>query len=237
MDIRNRVIYESNEYFERNKHLYDKEGEASPGTCIAGAFLKKIKDECPESISNVLEIGCNYGYNLKYLSSILNYQIRIEGGGGINAYGIDTSDKAIDFGRKKWNDDSDNIHLLQACSNDLPFCDNQFDVVMIGFCLYITPREWISSSLLEIHRVLKNGGFLIITDFDTPVWYKRINKHNEEMSVYKEDYSKRFMDFGYTLIEKHTYSHDSDFFPRDVQERVSTQILYKESPDDLYFLA
>ena len=75
---------------------------------------------------------------------------------------------------------------------------------------------------------------MVITDFDTPIRFQRENSHNESMPVFKEDYSRRFVDFGYSLIDKKTYSHESTVFPKDVQERISTQILYKEKVNDIY---
>ncbi len=103
--------------------------------------------------------------------------------------------------------------------------------------MYVTLREIITDTVLKVNRVLKEGGFLILTDFDTPVFYKRVNKHNEGMPVYKEDYAKRFLSMGFSIAEKVSYSHGGDCFNPDIQERVSTQFLYKEIAESLYLNA
>ena len=54
------------------------------------------------------------------------------------------------------------------------------------------------------------------------------------MPVYKEDYAKRFFPLGYTIAEKVSYSHGGDCFNPDIQERLSTQFLYKEKAGNLY---
>ena len=190
---------------------------------IAASFLKKNMTDHPGYISNCLEIGCNYGYNLDYLSKEL----------GIKCYGIERSDKAVQFGRERWKM-GERISLECGVSSHLPYEDNSFDVVMIGFFLYITPREILSRSIFEADRVLKTGGFLVLTDFDTPVSYRRVNRHNSEMFVYKEDYGLRFQSMGYSLAEKHSYSHGGDGFHLDVQERLSIQIFYKEPISNHY---
>ncbi len=204
--------------------------KATKGTRFVADFIEGFLKVYPKSIKNIMEIGCCYGYNLNYLID------RFGEKEDIHAYGVDSSDKAIEYGRVKWNNCS-NIHLSCSCSNSLPFGEDEFDIVMVGFCLYVTPREWIQDSVTEINRVLKRGGFLVITDFDTPLWYKRVNRHNDKMPVFKENYAKRFIDIGYTLVEKVSYSHEHNTFARDIQERVSTQVLYKELEEDLYIKA
>lgn len=39
---------------------------------------------------------------------------------------------------------------------------------------------------------------------------------------------------GYTLVEKKTYTHENDGFTPDIQERVSTQFIYKEHARGLW---
>ena len=132
--------------------MFSEDNQASAGTVYAGDFFEGIIREYPGSICSICEIGCNYGYNLNYLYKRL-YNIT----NTIEVFGIDPSDKAIEHGKNKWRTNG-HIHLDKACSNELPFSDNQFDVVIVGFCLYITPREWIDESISEINRVLRRGG-------------------------------------------------------------------------------
>lgn len=224
MNIEEMVIEESNNYFERNKSAIKDTGEASVSTHLTCDFIEKYLTSYPGCIRKILEVGCNYGYNLNYLSKRL----------GIECWGIEPSDKAICFGMNRWKQANPLVHLAQGISNKLPNDNQEFDIVMIGFLMYVTPREIITDTVLEVNRVLKEGGFLILTDFDTPISCKRKNKHNISMPVYKEDYARRFFPFGYTLAEKVSYSHDGGCFNPDIQERISTQFLYKEVVENLY---
>lgn len=83
-------------------------------------------------------------------------------------------------------------------------------------------------------KELKQGGLCIIIDFDTPVPYIRENIHNKMVPTYKTDYAGHLIPYGYSLIEKKTYSHLSVAFVEEIQERVSTQIFYKENVIDFY---
>ena len=62
---------------------------------------------------------------------------------------------------------NNNIEFVTAYAEKLPFKDNSFDNVSIGFGFRnFTDRP---KALIEINRVLKNKGKLIIIDFSTPV--------------------------------------------------------------------
>ena len=223
MDIQNIVIEEANRWFERNREAVERI-EFSTNAQLAGDFIEKYIRNFPHSIERILEIGCSYGYNLNYLQERF----------GVKCDGVEPSDKAVAYGSLKWGKPNPDFRLRQGLSDRLPYDDGQFDVVLLGFSFYITPRSMIAGSVYEADRVLKEGGFLILTDFDTPLRCKRVNIHNEALPVFKEDYAQRFLSMGYTLAEKISYSHERNCFHPDIQERVSTQILYKEYTEHLY---
>lgn len=226
MNIKEIIIGESNSYFERNVTTRALNDEPSQNARLVSRFISGLKDSDIGSNINrwkVCEIGCCYGYNLNFLSKEHGFEL----------FGCDPSNEAIDFGINRWPATS-KINLIQGISNRLPYEDNQFDMVIAGFLLYVTPREIIPETICEMNRVLKEGGFLVLTDFDTQIPYIRVNKHNESMPVFKEDYANRFLTMGYYLAEKYSYSHAGTCFNPDIQERVSTQILYKEKESTLY---
>ena len=62
---------------------------------------------------------------------------------------------------------NNNIEFVAAYAEKLPFKDNSFDNVSIGFGFRnFTDRP---KALIEMNRVLRNKGKLIIIDFSTPV--------------------------------------------------------------------
>lgn len=109
----------------------------------------------PES---VLEIGCSTGWRLKKLHD--KY--------GCKVAGIDPSKEAIEIAAKA------GITAKIGTADKLPFDDDAFDVVIFGFCLcFIMPEDW-PALVAESHRVLRNGGAIIINDFVGMRFYKRV---------------------------------------------------------------
>lgn len=67
-----------------------------------------------------------------------------------------------------------NIRLVQANAEALPFTDNSFDCISIGFGLRNVTQ--IDQALRSMYRVLKPGGRLIILEFSKPTtpWLSRL---------------------------------------------------------------
>jgi len=89
-----------------------------------------------------------------------------DGVGGI--VGIDLSEEMIDIAGKKIksNGFDRKIKLLRGEAFDLPFEDNSFDIVSIGFGLRnLTDRK---KGISEMVRVLKGDGRLAILEFSPP---------------------------------------------------------------------
>lgn len=138
---------------------------------------------------------------------------------------------AVDFGNKRYPE----VILSQGTADELKFEDSFFDIVILGFCMYQVDRKLIAKIIEEVDRVLKQEGLLVITDFETPLSYKRRNIHTVAAPTFKCDYAKMFCNsLGYSLIEKRMFSQEQECFSKDVQERISTQILYKEPETNLY---
>lgn len=156
----------------------------------------------------------------------------------MECYGIEPSKKAIDHGNAMLKQRNiEKVGLRQGYSDELPYSDAFFDMVYLGFCLYQVDRNKLLKTISECDRVLKKGGYCVITDFDTPVRYLRENIHNREMPTYKADYSEMLLPYGYTLVHKVMYSHSTEGFWEEVQERVSTQIFFKEDIMEQYIKA
>jgi demethylmenaquinone methyltransferase/2-methoxy-6-polyprenyl-1,4-benzoquinol methylase len=74
-----------------------------------------------------------------------------------------------------------NMHFAQANAEDLPFLDNTFDRIIMGFGLRnVTHKD---QALKSIYRVLKPGGRAIILEFSHPTnallssWYDTYSFH------------------------------------------------------------
>ncbi len=100
----------------------------------------------------ILDIGCGTGANLVFLSTFGK------------ASGLDINEAALEKCKERGLGDA--VH--RGSANELPFQDGRFAVVTALDVLYhrqIDPAKCLS----EIHRVLKPGGHLVITDSALPI--------------------------------------------------------------------
>ncbi len=185
------------------------------------SFIPLIKDK-----DKILEIGTSDGIKLDYLSrKIPKFNLSL--------FGIDPSCESIDAGMSLYP----NLNLKQGTSDQIEFDNQYFDVVILGFCMYLVDRELLFKTISEVDRTLKQGGYLVITDFETPFPIKRKYEHLKDCFSYKNNYSNFFLGGGhYSLINKIHFSHSTDIFNPDINERVYTSVLYKEHYSEIYRL-
>jgi SAM-dependent methyltransferase len=207
---------EGDAWFERNLHgLHGESDLRRKPARMLGRYLS-IGD-------SVLEIGCADGGNLAAL--VAEY--------GVHGHGIEPSAQAVVAGSGKYPD----LDLRQGTADNLPFADGEFTLVWFGFCLYLLDRSSLMRAMAEADRVLADGGFLAITDFDPNGPRRRRYHHREGVYSWKMDYSRILLaNPSYALAEKASYSHAGLEFHADPSERVATWILHK-SPPELVYLA
>lgn len=179
--------------------------------------IEVIKRAIPDSdsIKNILEIGCGDATKLNALCSYFNAK----------GTGLDPSAMAIKSGKDKYN----NLDLSIGTASIIPHPDDAFDLVYFGFCLYLIDRKDILKAIAEADRVLKKGGFLAILDFDPAKRHKKPYHHMTGIFTYKNSYSDFFTGGGhYFLVTKESFSHKSNTFSINSDERISISILFKE---------
>lgn len=117
--------------------------------------LKLVSDTKPET---VLDIATGTG----------DLAILMNESGAKKITGIDISEGMMQVGRKKVADKnlSDKIELILADSESMPFPDNSFDAITVGFG--IRNFEHLEKGLAEILRVLKPGGIFVILETSVP---------------------------------------------------------------------
>lgn len=102
--------------------------------------------------ATILDVGCGTGGNLEALSRYGQ------------AVGLDISPTALDFARQR------SVSSLTTGSGlRLPYVDGAFDLVTSFDVLY---HRWITSDsqvLSELYRVLRPGGWLLLTDSAMPL--------------------------------------------------------------------
>ena len=145
--------------------------------------------------------------------------------------GIEPSQKAV----REWEKRKDNTEgglktkLQVGIASQLPFKENEFDMVIFGHCLCYLDRKDLYKSVAEADRVLKDGGLLAINDFDPSIINSNEYVHLKGMKIYKNDYSKIFLSSGhYHLAYKHCLGEKETFVFEDDYSRESLTLLFKQ---------
>lgn len=209
-------LNEGNAWFRRNRHSlqqFDSSFEVETIKDVLGAFRADI--------NGILEIGCGDGRKVESMAAFFQ----------ADGTGIDPSSEAVAAGNERLRDSgSATVALSVGTADNLPFATGQFDLVHFGFSLYVVSRERIFASLAHADRVLRTGGFLTIFDFDPSGMHRRSYVHQPGIFSYKARYDEWFVGTGhYHLIAKRSFSHASNTFSTDENERVAITILYKEA--------
>lgn len=101
---------------------------------------------------NILEVGSGRGGGLSYITRYLKPK---------SATGLDLCEVAVAFSNR--HHALENIRFEQGNSQEMPFADESFDVVLNIESSHRYPEMGLF--LKEANRVLKPGGFFLFTDF------------------------------------------------------------------------
>lgn len=110
----------------------------------------------------VLDIGCGYGRTTVPLTKL-----------GFNVIGIDVVPRMIE--QAKINNPEIDYRLMSAVN--LEFVDNSIDHILFSFngIDYIYPEARRSQALSEMHRVLKKGGYCILSSHNFITLFTKLN--------------------------------------------------------------
>lgn len=138
----------------------------------------------------VLEIGCADGRRLATIGELSGVKCSLRG--------VDPSVEAIRQGSITCP------HMnLSVGTADHTGVDGQFDLVLLGFCMYLCDRSLLFKAVAEVDRLVSDGGVLAIIDFDPPYPQKRRYHHLDGLWSYKMDYPGLFLASpSYAIIEK-----------------------------------
>lgn len=141
-----------------NQGVYGQENSQFGNRQRIRTILKYVK-QC-DDVKRVLDIGCGTGfltYELKKLSS------------KFEVIGIDISKTALKIARSKYKD----IKFLEVDAElKFPFEKNYFDLIVSGE--HIEHLKDVDTYLVEINRVLRKKGYLILSTPNLASWMNRI---------------------------------------------------------------
>lgn len=145
--------------------------------------------------ARVLEVGASNGWRLECLRQRTP---------DARYAGIDPSPEALADGRERFP----HIALARATAERLPFADRTFDLVVLGFCLYLCDRDDLFRIATETDRVLRPQGWIAIHDFLPDAPHRRAYAHRAGVFSYKMDHAAMFLwNPLYRLVHRQTMTH------------------------------
>lgn len=141
-------------------------------------------------ITNVLDVGCGNGNALNYL---INKNKNLK-----NGIGIEPSKKAVQLLNKKYK--RKKLKFISAFNHNLPFKDNEFDLVISWGVLSWIDRNNYLQSLGELCRVTNK--YLFIFDFYSINNFYTDYKHKKDFKTFRVDSSKIILQTGKFKVTK-----------------------------------
>lgn len=165
---------EGDRYFRRNRmHRPDLD------ECAGADLLLRSLADLELSPASVLEVGSSDGWRLESMRRTWP---------AARCAGVDPSAEAISAGAERYPE----LDLRRGTADDLPFEDGSFDLVVLGFCLYLCDRSDLFRIAAEVDRVLAPRGHIAIYDFHASQPHRNPYTHSAEMASYKMDYARLF---------------------------------------------
>jgi SAM-dependent methyltransferase len=169
---------EGDAWLERNRALV---GRDPVGEAIDHLGLKPQR---------VLEIGCANGWRLAALREKYDCEV----------YGVEPSKHGCIEAAKR------RVPVWRITAEALPAANEAFDLVIYGFCLYLTdPFDWFKIAA-EGDRVLGGGGYMIIHNFMEPAKpFATRYAHHDGVLAYHARFSDLWLSHPwYEQVYRHT---------------------------------
>jgi len=204
---------EGDAWFERNESFLDTDLE-SRAACDPIIVAVKHHGFKPKRI---LEIGASNGWRLGVLRELT----------GAESIGLEPSEKAVMAARARYP----KIAMHQGTADSLPCGDEEVDLLILGFCLYVCDRKDLFRIVAECDRVLADGGRLMILDFYSSIPWRNPYAHFPGMYAYKMQYEKMFSWNPYYRVMEHRLTDHFAGAGDDPLDRLALTVLVKDSVD------
>ena len=129
-------------------------------------FYQKIASQIPsDKAINILDIGTGTA-NLAIAIKKRSPNAKI--------LGIDPDEKILKIAKEKIQKEQLDIKLVKAYAQKLPLKSQSFEYVVSSFAVHHIPSDLKGQAFLEMYRVLRSGGTILIIDIGEPknLWAK-----------------------------------------------------------------
>jgi len=128
-------------------------------------------------LSNVLEVGCNVGGNLRWMTGLTD------------AYGVDINKQALAIARTV----NPMMNVIYSKARELPFKDSYFDLVFTCGVLIHQPEESLKQVMSEIIRCSKK--YVLCMEYLSGSAAKReeVPYRDQPGSLWRDDYGGHYM--------------------------------------------
>lgn len=106
-----------------------------------------------DSSTKILDLCCGSGQATKFLVQYSD-----------NVTGLDASPLSL----KRAQNNVPQAEYVEAFAEEMPFPDNQFDLVHTSVAMHEMQPEQLQQILKEVYRILKPGGVFAVVDFHAP---------------------------------------------------------------------
>ena len=120
---------------------------------ILNPLRKYISNRVNETDLNLIDVACGTGSLIKLIDN-----------SGSKIVGIDISPDMLEVAKIK-NNLRDNVSFQLMDTSDTKFRDGEFDLSIITFALHDMPLEMAFATLLEMKRITRIGGRIIVADY------------------------------------------------------------------------
>jgi len=207
--------FEADAFFARERAEGNELRERISGDLVLNALESAGVEPC-----SVLELGSSDGWRLAALQQRLPKGVMV---------GLDPSRVALADGATRFP----GVDHLCGTAEQLPFADRSFDLVILGFCLYVVDRDDLFRVAAEVDRVVATSGFVAILDFHSETPLRRPYRGIAGRHSYKMNCGAMFAwNPAYQRIYQQLAPHPGSRVD-DLEDQVAVTIL-KRDPDRAY---
>jgi ubiquinone/menaquinone biosynthesis C-methylase UbiE len=176
---------------ERNKYSFQKYKHK-----IESNFLKRTLEQIPSKKIKILDVACGTGRMLQEVFSI---------GKEIEYIGFDSSEEMTKHLKEKSKKIGieNKVKIELGDASNLPFHDEEFDVVYSYHLLWHIPKEEQKRIIKEMLRVCKKEGFIVFDILNKNFIYEKIKKkHSKDLYKFTFNELKEIISSKKVEIEK-----------------------------------